>query len=395
MNFLFPEKTRNSLPNMIREVNQDGAAIPNFISLAVGNPALEVIPVEAIQKAAGDVFTNHPLACVQYGSLLGDPELREYTTKRLVEVRDFPEKDQNIIMMSGAGQGIGLVPRAICCDGDEVYVDEFAFTNTLNAIRSSGCKMIPIHMDEDGMLPDELERAASSGKGRYICLNPNFQNPTGITMSLKRRQEVYEIAQKYDLLIFEDDPYGEIRFRGKHVPCFKSIDPDGRVLHNGSYSKTLSPGLRVGFLYGDNKLIKTLQLVKNSTDGQGPLVGQMIAMHTLRSMDFEAHIAKTCSLYLKKANLMVSTLKQYCPNTVKIREPEGGMFVWVTIPETVDIDEVYRACIQVGVGAVRSLAFAADLEHPGHSFRLNYTFPDEDRIIDACTIFGKTLSRYC
>lgn len=390
MNFVFPEKTAHSLPNMIREVNDRGASIPGFISLAIGNPAAEAIPVEVIEEAGMEVVAGDPMKIMQYGILAGDPELREMTVQRLQEVKKLPAEEQDIIMLSGSGQGLGLMPRTVCAEGDEVFSDEFAFTNALNAIRNCGCKLTGIPMDNDGMIPEALEKAAQSGKGKYIYLIPNFQNPTGITMSLQRRKDIYEIAAKYNLLIYEDDPYGELRFKGEHVPSIKSFDKDDRVIYAGSYSKILSAGMRVGYLYGNKNIIRTLQLVKNSTDGQSlPMITQLIVKKSLQKLDMPIYLKKLTEIYRTKCEAMLGSLYQYCADDVKIIEPEGGMFVWMVLPDRLPVDDYYETCMQKGIGVVRSKAFAADLSHPGNAVRMNFTYPSAEQITKACEIAAK------
>lgn len=390
MNFTFPEKSVNSLPNMIREVGTRGASIPGFISLAIGNPAASAIPVETIRVAAQEVIDGDPMLIMQYGQANGIQELKDKTIERLKRVKKLPYEGQEILMMCGSGQGLGLVPRVICSEGDEVFTDEYAFTNALNGIRNAGCVLKGIPMDEKGMIPEALEKAAASGKGKYIYLIPNFHNPTGITMPFSRRKEIYEIARKYNLMIYEDDPYGELRFRGEEVPCIKSFDTDGRVIYAGSYSKILSAGLRIGYLYGDESVIKMLQTVKNGSDGQSlPMLTQLIVNKSLEKLDMDTYIPTICELYGRKCDVLLNTLKRSCAEDVKIYEPEGGMFVWVALPERLPVDTFFEMCMSHGVGVVKSRAFAADQEHPGNAVRLNFTYATEEDIRKAAEIFGE------
>jgi 2-aminoadipate transaminase len=244
-------------------------------------------------------------------------------------------------------------------------------------------------MDDEGMIPESLEDAAKSGKGKYIYLIPNFQNPTGITMPLQRRKDLYEVARKYDLLIYEDDPYGELRFRGEHVPAIASFDEDGRVLYAGSYSKILSAGLRVGYLYGNKRITDVIQNVKNSTDGQSPMITQMIVAKSMERLDMPVYLEKLCGIYREKCDAMLEALKRTCADDVKIVEPEGGMFVWVTLPERLKIDEFTERCIENGVGIVKSVGFAADYSKPGNSFRLNFTSLPTEQNVKAVEIIGR------
>lgn len=387
--FVFPDKAKNSLPNLIREVINRGAGREDFVSFALGNPAAEAIPVKEILEAAAEVFAGDPMTILQYGPLVGYDKLREWIIDRLVNVKHFPKEGQSVILLSGSAQGLGLAPRTLCSENDEVYTDEFAFTNALNAIKNAGCRLVGIPMDEYGMIPEELEKAAMSGKGKYVYLIPNFHNPTGMTIPLERRKELYQVARKCGLLIYEDDPYGEIRFKGEHIPAFKSFDEDGRVIYAGSFSKTLSAGLRVGYLYGSQKLLQTMQLVKNSMDGQCSLMNQIIVEKSLERLDFEEYLKGVCRIYGEKCQDMLDALHEYCHPEVKIHEPEGGMFIWITMPDSVDCLAMYEEAIKIGVGIVRSQAFAANSENPGHSFRLNYTFQPREKMLEGVKRLGK------
>ena len=272
MSFSLPERVILKGPNFIREVFERGVGVPGFISFGIGNPAPEAIPVKVIEDAFDFIVHDNPMGLLQYGPMQGDARLAELTLQRLSKVHHMNLEGQGLIISNGAGQLLGLVPITVCEPGDEVYMDDYTFTSAINSVRNMGAKAVGIKTDEFGMIPSELEKAAQSGKGKYIYLIPNFQNPTGITMPLERRKEIYAIASKYDLFIYEDDPYGEIRFAGEHVPTFKSFDTENRVLYAGSYSKTLSAGLRVGFLLGPEDVIGTIQALKNNTAGQMPLV---------------------------------------------------------------------------------------------------------------------------
>lgn len=385
-----PEKAVNSLPNLIREVGARGASIPGFLSLAIGNPAAAAIPVETIREAAREVIEGDPMLIMQYGPANGFQKLRELTVERLHEVKHLSTENQDILMMCGSGQGLGLFPRTICEEGEEVYTDQYAFTNALNGIRNAGCKLVGIPMDDAGMIPEALEKAAASGNGKYVYLIPNFQNPTGITMPLERRKAIYEIARKYDLYIYEDDPYGELRFRGEDIPSFKSMDVDDRVVYAGSYSKILSAGLRVGYLFGNADLIKVMQTVKNGSDGQSlPMLTQLVVYNSLKKLDMQSYIGGICELYKKKCDALLTGLKSTCAEDVKILEPDGGMFVWMELPERIRVEEYFEKCMENAIGVVQSKAFAADREHPGNCVRLNFTFQSAAELQSAGEIIGR------
>lgn len=395
MSFSLPERSKVEGHNFIRDVFERGAGIPNFISFGIGNPASETIPVKKIQEEFCRLIIDHPLALLQYGPMGGDQHLAEQIVTHLIEKRNMTAEGQTVLISAGSGQCLGLVPRTICEVGDEVYMDAYTFTSGISAVRNCGAAAIGIAMDDDGMIPEVLETAAKSGKGKYIYLIPNFQNPTGITMPLERRKAIYEIACKYDLLIYEDDPYGEIRFTTAEVPTFKSFDTDNRVLYAGSFSKTLAAGLRVGFLFGPQGIIESIQMLKNNQDGQMPLITQQVVSAVLDDIDYDEQILTLGKVYKEKCDLMVNTLKAFGSKNMNIVEPKGGMFTWITLPEHVDVDAFFEACMEKKVGIIKSAAFAADGIPDGHSFRLNYTVPTKAQIVEGCKIVGEVSKQFC
>lgn len=326
MNFKIPEKAKECKLSEIRAVIARGETIPDFISLALGNPAAEAIPVTEIQEAADFVMKESAMDVLQYGPALGDEKLKEWIKKRLVTKKHMPEKGQTVIITSGASQALGLIARSFTEPGDEVYAETFSYPSALNAVRCADAKIVGIPIDEKGMIPEALEQAAKSGKGRYLYLNPTFQNPTGFTMPLERRKKIYEVAKNNGLLILEDDPYEEIRFKGNPVPSFKSIDDEGIVLYVGSYSKTLSAGLRVGFIYADNQYANPLASVKNNMDGEVPLYNQKIVLHTLEHMDYEKHLTRVRDIYGRKCKAMRDVLIENSSSKVKISDPDGAIW---------------------------------------------------------------------
>lgn len=387
--FQIPDRAVMKGPNFIRKVFERGAGIPGFISFGIGNPASEAIPVEQIQEAFDHVVHTNPIEILQYGPMAGDAHLAEQTVERLVKVRHMPTKGQQILISIGAGQDLGLVPRTLCEPGDEVFMDAYSFTSGINAVRNVGAEAVGIAMDDFGMIPEALEEAAKKGKGKYIYLIPNFQNPTGITMPLERRKAIYAIAAKYNLFIYEDDPYGEIRFTDTIVPTFKEMDTDNRVIYAGSYSKTLSAGLRVGFLYGPKQAIDAIQALKNNQDGQMPLVTQRVISRLLDVIDYDAQIKKVSTVYKEKADLMMATLRAHGSDKVHFVEPTGGMFLWLTMPDGVDCDAFFEACMEHKVGIVPGAAFAADGVPAGQSFRFSFTFPSKEQIVEGMTIVAQ------
>ncbi len=395
MSFQIPQKSSGSVSSEIRTVLERGRAIPGFISLAIGNPAKEAIPVENISEAAAAIMESSPMEILQYGPATGCTELKEWIIDRLSTVKNMPSENHSVLITNGSSQVLGLMARCFTETGDEVYAEAFSYPNALNAIRCSGAVVKGIAMDEKGMLPSELEKAAQSGKGRYIYLNPTFQNPTGFTMPLDRRKEIYEVAKKYDLLILEDDPYEEIRFSGEPVPSFKSLDDAGIVIYAGSFSKTLSAGLRVGYAYGEQKYIDAMASVKGCMDGEIAQYTQKIVSYTISHMDYEEHLKDIQKIYGDKCRAMREILLSECSKKVKLSNPDGGMFIWVELPEDTDMDLFAEKLFENAVGAVRSSAFSSIPSIPGTAFRLNYTSLPIELIKEGSHRFAKVTRELC
>lgn len=393
MEYPYPEKVQIELKSLIRAVTEKGSEIPGFISFALGSPAPECIPIEVLRQAYMDVFDQETMSVLAYGPQIGDHALRRWIQNYMTTRQHCRGEGSDVVMLTGSGRGLGLIPRTLCNDGDEVYLDLFTYPNATYAAHYHGAVPVAIEGDDDGMLPDKLEAAARSGKGKYIYLIPNFQNPSGRTMSLERRKEIYEVAKKYHLVIYEDDPYGEIRFAGEDIPSFKSFDSDDLVLYAGSFSKILSAGLRVGYLFGPENMTRKLTAVKNS-DGQEPLYNQKIIMRALELIDLEQHIQFLRETYGRKCQLMSEVLHATCSSRCRILVPQGGMFLWIEIPEEVDMDVLSDAMISAGVGPVKSAAFTSDLSIPGHAFRLNYSAPSETDIEKGAAIFGSVTRQF-
>lgn len=388
----------NSRPSLIRAVAEKGSKIPGFLSFAMGNPASETIPADVFREAMLEVFDSNPMGVLQYGPVSGDPELAGWIADRMTSAKGAPGEGYKSIQMSGSGKGLGYAARTLCNEGDRVFFDEFSYPNAFNSTLNAGAEAVGIPMDEEGMIPEALAAEAAKGRGKYIYLIPNFQNPKGITMPLQRRKDLLEVARQYDLLIYEDDPYGDIRFAGEAVPSLISLDSDGRVIYAGSFSKTLSAGIRAGYLYGKAGVIDKLTMIKNA-DGQDPLLNLRIVMSVLKKIDFDEHIREISSVYGRKCHLMEQSLEGIGELGCTMTHPEGGMFLWVDLPEKtlsgkpVSIDHVSDAAIQAGIGFVKSEAFCVNPEkgNVGRGFRLNYSAPSDEEITKGMDILKKVL----
>ena len=256
MNYEFALRAQNSGQPMIRIVDAYMRRDPSFLAFAEGNPALEACPKEAIAEIAQDLIMNHPDEVLLYSNNGGDPEFKEVLMKRLAAKKGIDPSKNEILIMTGGQQGLYLAPRLFVNEGDCVLMEEIAYAGMIDTVHDFRGRTVGVRIDDDGINIAALEEALKTEKNvSYIYLVPNFNNPTGITLPFEKRKAVYELACKYDTIIVEDDPYGDLRYTGEDVPTIKSLDTEGRVVYLGTFSKTIAAGLRVGFMVASPEVI--------------------------------------------------------------------------------------------------------------------------------------------
>ncbi len=367
-------------------------ADPAVISLAGGSPDPELFPTEELSKIAADVLKNNGKKALAYGTTDGYAPLKELLIERTKKINSF-DKDDKIIITTGAQQGIDLAARVVVEDDEDIVVESPSFVGTLNSLRSVRANLIGVEMDEDGMNMERLEETLKNNRVKLIYTIPSFQNPTGITMSLEKRRKMLELAKKYDCLILEDNPYGDLRFSGENVPTIKSLDTEGRVIYVGSLSKILSPGLRVGYVVAKGELCDKIEIVKQVNDVHTPCLTQMIAAEFLKQYDIEEYIKKANEVYGRKCAFMLSCMEKYFPKGVSWTKPCGGLFILVTCPDSIDAAELSVEAIQkYKVAFVPSNNFVTDMAAKTSSFRLNYSTMPENKIEEGIKAIGSLLS---
>ncbi|WP_267202683.1 PLP-dependent aminotransferase family protein [Limosilactobacillus kribbianus] len=356
------------------------AADPQIISFAGGLPAPELFPVKEMKAAVDKVFDQHGQEAMQYGAAKGVTALRELILKHVAAKEDVHAELDNVLVTTGSEQAIDLVGKAFIDPGDTVLVEQPTYLCALDVFKSYGAHFVGVEMDEEGMKMDSLEAALKANPNtKLIYTVPNFQNPTGRTMAVERRQKLAELAAKYDVYVLEDNPYGEIRFAGKHVPAVKSFDQDDHVLYMSTFSKILAPGFRLGWLVADKKVVDKLTVLKQSADLHTDNLAQFAVAQFFEDNDVDAHVKEISDLYGKRKNLMTDGIKQYFPAGVKYTDPEGGMFLWVEVPGVDDTVELFKKCLKHNVAFVPGDPFFAGDVQPG-TFRLNYSNAQEDKI---------------
>ena len=356
------------------------AADPKIISFAGGLPAPELFPVKEMKAAVDKVFEEHGQEAMQYGAAKGVTALREVIQQHVKEKENVDSELDNVLVTTGSEQALDLVGKAFVEPGDTVLVEQPTYLCALDVFRSYGANFASVEMDEDGMKMDALEEALKANPNtKLIYTVPNFQNPTGRTMTEERRKQLAELAEKYDVYVLEDNPYGEIRFAGQHVPAVKSFDKSGHVFYMSTFSKTLAPGFRLGWLVADKAVVNKLTVLKQSADLHTDNLAQFAVAQFFADNDVDAHVKEISALYGKRKDLMLEGIKKYFPEGVKYTDPEGGMFLWVEVPGVDDTVELFKECLEHDVAFVPGDPFFAGEVQPG-AFRLNYSNMKEDQI---------------
>lgn len=389
MEYIFSDKLASMKPSAIREIFKS-LADPSIISFAAGNPSPLSFPAKEFGELAADIFANHSTAALQYGTTEGYTPLIGEVDKRLAAKFNIKGENDQTIITTGGQQGIELACKALCNEGDTVVCENPSFIGALNAFRSCGCDTVGVPLADDGIDTVELEKTLTAcPKAKILYLIPTFHNPAGITSTLENRKKVYEIALRHKVIIIEDNPYGELRFAGEDVPTIKSIDTEGIVLYCSSFSKILSAGMRVGFIRGPREVIQKMVIAKQVEDVHTNNFFQMLCYRFITEYDLDAHIEKIRELYRNKCNLMLDCLDKNIPACIKYTRPEGGLFIWCTLPDEVDASEFVKKALEKKVAVVPGATFNPDQNAPSQSFRLNYSTPSDEAIVKGVEALGE------
>ncbi len=366
------------------------AADPEVISLAGGNPAPELFPNEALAEIANEMLTQKPVLSLQYGVTEGYTPLREKIKERLKATESIGRNTDDVLVLSGGQQGLDLSTKLLVNEGDVVIVEEPSFIGALNAFRSYGASLKGVPMDDDGMNIEALERViAENDNVKMIYTIPTFQNPMGTTMSLEKRKELYEIAKKHNIIIVEDNPYGELTFDGKKTPTIKSMDEEGIVIYCGSFSKILAPGLRIGFMCADKKIIAKATIAKQVTDVHTPMITQLMAYEFLCRHDIDELILKMRANYAHKCQTMLDAMEKYFPKDIYYTHPGGGLFIWCDLGNGIDTLALSKKAIEKKVVFVPGNTFMIDMDKPCSALRLNYSTMTDEKIIEGIKRLGE------
>lgn len=360
-------------------------ARPDMISFAGGLPSASLFPIEAIQSAADAVLTQHGSKALQYGETEGVGALREWIAQRY-STPTTRFSVSNVLIVSGSQQALDLFGRVSLDAGDGVVTENPTYLAALSAWRPLGARFLPVASDSDGICVESLETLFRE-RPKFVYTIPNFQNPQGITLSASRRAELLRLAKKWDVVILEDNPYGELRFQGTPLEHVLRMDEDGgtghdkrgNVVHLGTFSKVLAPGLRVGWVIGPEEWIESMSRLKQATDLQTATFNQYIVLRLVESGLLETHIPKLREAYGARRDRMLTAMDRWFPKSVRWTRPEGGMFLFVTLPEGWEASQLLKEALEQNVAFVPGQDFHVD-GTGRNTFRLNFSNATPEQI---------------
>lgn len=376
---------RNLETSIIREILKLTSQ-PGVISFAGGLPAPELFPLEDIRKVTNEVIDKFGAPTVQYSLSQGILPIREILAQRATE-RGTASKAENILITSGAQQGIELLARAFIDPGDYVLTENPTYVGALQAFNYYQARYCTVEMDENGMIIDQVEDAIKKHKPKLIYTVSNFQNPTGITLSLERREELLRLAGKYDIPVMDDNPYGDIRFSGEPLPTLKSLSGN-QVVALRTFSKTFAPGFRIGWMNGPEPIIKVFEKVKQCADLHTSTFSQYVIAEYLKQGLLEKQLEVIKKDYLIKRDLMVKSMEEHFPEGVSWTKPDGGLFLWVTLPEHMSAKDLLPKAVELKVAYVFGEPFFPN-GGGKNTLRMNFSNATHEGIVEGVQRLGK------
>lgn len=394
MSYTLSEKFANLKPSAVREILKVTNE-PGMIAFAGGSPDTDAFPCEEVKKITAEILDENPVSALVYGVSEGYEPLRKTVAEWLKKRENVGSENDTVIITAGATQIMDITTRVLCSEGDTVICEEPSFIGSLNCFRSHGCKLAGVPIDSDGMNMQALERVIKENpNAKFIYTIPNFQNPGGTTLSLEKRKEMYRLAKENNLVILEDNPYGNLRVEGEDVPAIKSFDTDGIVVYAGSFSKILAPGIRVAYAVVPNKIAPAFTIGKQVSDVHTGVLNQMIVSRWFDEYDVDKHIENIRRIYRRKLNLMCDCLDRYCGDFISYVRPQGGLFIWAKLPEDVDMLDYVGKLLERKVAVVPGSAFMTDDTKPCSYIRLNFSTPSDENIADGVKIMGEVAKEF-
>ncbi|EQD71171.1 GntR family transcriptional regulator [mine drainage metagenome] len=370
------------------------ASTPGLISLGGGMPNPSTFPSKDLKSIIDTLIDTKSASVFQYANTLGVQETLEVIPAYLEKTQSITCLPENVILNSGSQQGLYEIGKVLANTGDTIITEEPTYVGAISAFSASALKMEGIEMDSMGMKTDLLEEKIKKlikegRKPAFIYTIPTFQNPTGYTMPLERRKHLLEISRHYEIPLIEDNPYGELRYYGQNVPAIKSLKDAEDVLYLGTFSKVMTPGLRLGYTIAPVEVISKFNLIKQALDLATNTLSQYVAYEYVKQGIIYKQVALNVDLYRKKRDIMINALSEQFPKGAAWSKPEGGMFVWLTIEKEVDTKEMIGEAIKNGVAYVSGQAFSTNGTQK-RSMRLNFTYGNDDQLAEGIKRLKKT-----
>lgn len=363
---------------------------PTLLSFGGGSPARETFPIDKIKAITGECLEKNTLPLLQYGQTEGWEPLRRAYLDEMVRKKGVSAELENVMTLTGSTQGIGLISEIFLDPGDVVLVESPTFLGTLNVFRRYDARIVPVEVDDDGILVADLEEKMRTERPKILYTIPTFQNPTGRTVTASRREKIAALAEKYDVLVLEDDPYCDLRYRGEVVPPIKSFDKSGHVVMLNSFSKIVSPGIRVGAMTAAPEIIAKACDAKQLADTHTANLVQDICAEFLSRGLLGPHLCEIVPIYAAKLDAMLDGIAAHFPGECEYTRPEGGLFVWVKLPGGADAKElVKRAVSELKVAYVPGAPFFAVPEDGKSTLRMNFSSNTPERIAEGMEKLGK------
>ncbi len=393
MNIEFSNRAKRIKASEIRELLKLTVQ-PNIISFAGGLPAAELFPLSDIADVAKDVILNEGQSALQYSPTEGLQKLREIIIKQRLNRVDINAGLDEIFITSGSQQALDFVGKMFINEGDMIFVESPTYLGALNAFLAYDPIYVEIPLQNDGLDTDKLEELLKSGmKPKFLYTIPDFQNPSGITMSLEKRKKLISLANEYDLVIIEDSPYAELCFTSEQIKPIKSMDTEGRVIYLGTYSKTFTPGLRIGWVVGNPTMINKFIQIKQGSDLQTSSLDQKIAAEYMTRFDLNEHIRSIIDVYSKRRNVMLETMKANFHPDITYTESHGGLFTWAKVKDDMDTKSILAEALLENVAFVPGGSFFAN-GGKNNYMRLNYSCMSEEKIKEGIERLAKVLNKY-
>jgi 2-aminoadipate transaminase len=400
----YAQRTQRMGRSVIRELLKYTQQ-PDIISFAGGLPAPELFPIAEAQAAACRVLSEDGVQALQYGPTEGFVPLRQFIVDRMSRY-GIRAKAENVVITNGSQQALDLIGKLLLNPGDRILVEEPTYLGALQAWNAYQAEYVSVPSDDDGLRTELLEAALRVGP-KFMYVLPNFQNPGGTTLPLARRLEVVRLSNKYGIPVVEDDPYGALRFEGEHLPPLVALDSDfqtnagsngrgymeGNVVYLGTFSKTLAPGLRLGWVVAPVEIIDQLVMAKQGTDLHTPTFNQMLAWELVRDGFMDEHVRVIRRVYRERRDVMLAALGRHFPEGCSWTHPEGGLFLWARVPEWIDTADLLKEAVQFKVAYVPGFAFYAEPGHGGNTMRLNFSNAQPAQIEEGIRRLGDLLKK--